>query len=253
MSAVAPLKQPVIFKQPGSWLGRAIDVVVIGAGGNGSEVVDALATFHHALICLGRSGGLNLTIIDDAKVRESNLVRQRFWPSDLGQHKAVALANRFNLALGLSWKGLPFRFPDERVKDAIENADLVITAVDLPSVRSAVADLDWRLQNEAMWLDLGNGHRHGQAVFGALNKRYRNRYPCVVDLFPEIREMPDDDTKSCSAAESLKTQDCLVNRTITTAGLGVIWEVLRYGSTGKNLIVVDLETGGQSAHLFPKG
>ena len=253
MSAVAPIKQLVTFKQPNSWFGRSIDIVVIGAGGNGSEVIDALATFHHALISLGRPGGLNVTIIDDAKVRESNLVRQRFWPCDMGQYKAVALANRFNLALGLQWVGLPFRFPDNRVQEAIENADLVITAVDLPSVRTAVADIDWRLQSEAMWLDLGNGHRHGQAVFGALNKRNRNRYPCVIDLFPEIREMPDDDTKSCSAAESLKTQDCLINRTVTTAGLSVIWEVLRYGSTGKNLIVVDLETGGQSAHLFPKG
>ncbi|HCF2446921.1 TPA: PRTRC system ThiF family protein [Pseudomonas aeruginosa] len=253
MTSVAKILKPIVFKQPDSWFGRSINVVVIGAGGNGSEVVDALATFHHALISLGRPGGLNITIIDDAKVREPNLVRQRFWPCDLNQFKAVALANRYNLALGVRWVGLPFRFPSESVKSAIENAHLVITAVDLPSVRAAVADLDMRLQSEAMWLDLGNGHRHGQAVFGALNKRNRNRYPCVIDLFPEIREMPDDDTKSCSAAESLKTQDCLINRTVTTAGLSVIWEVLRYGSTGKNLIVVDLETGGQSAHLFPKG
>jgi hypothetical protein len=72
------------------------------------EVVDCLAQFHHAMISLGHQHGLHVTIIDDSVVREANLVRQRFWPCDLDQYKAVALANRYNLMLGLSWEGLPF-------------------------------------------------------------------------------------------------------------------------------------------------
>jgi PRTRC genetic system ThiF family protein len=252
MSTVAKLKQKVVFKQPNGWLGRAVRVCVIGAGGNGSEVIDGLAAFHHALLCLGRSAGLHVTVIDDAKVREPNLVRQRFWPCDLGQFKAITLVNRYNLALGVTWEAIPSRFPSPAACTAIKNADLVISAVDLPSVRVAVADFEGDIRYEAMWLDLGNGHRHGQAVFGALDQRKRDSFPCVVDLYPEIRTLPDDHTKSCSAAESLQTQDCLVNRAITTAGLSVVWEVLRYGSTDKNLIVLDLTTGGQTAHKFPK-
>lgn len=108
-----------------------------------------------------------------------------------------------------------------------------------------------RVKRDAMWLDLGNGHRHGQAVFGALAPAMRAEYPCVLDVYPEVRHMQDDTRKSCSTAEALASQDCLVNRTITTAGLSALWEVLRYGATDKHWIVIDLKTGMQSAHSFP--
>ncbi|MEE4465339.1 ThiF family adenylyltransferase, partial [Azotobacter chroococcum] len=134
MSAQALLApQEVWFEAPERWMSDAVHLVVIGAGGNGSEVADCLASFHHALVSLGHPKGLQVTIIDDAVVREPNLVRQRFWPCDLGQYKAVALANRYNLMLGLEWTGLPYRFPGPETEKAIARADLVITAVDLPS------------------------------------------------------------------------------------------------------------------------
>lgn len=112
MGAVQNLiPETISFKTPDSWLSSAPRIVVIGAGGNGSEVVDCLAQFHHALISLGHKHGLHVTIIDDSVVREPNLVRQRFWPCDLGQYKAISLANRYNLLLGMKWEGLPYRFP----------------------------------------------------------------------------------------------------------------------------------------------
>lgn len=251
MSAVAKMIQKLEFKQPHGWIGGPLNIVVIGAGGNGSEVVDSLAAFHHACIALGRSGGIHVTVIDDAIVREPNLVRQRFWPCDLNQYKAIALVNRYNLMLGICWEALPFRFPSVECTEAMRNAHIVISAVDLTSVRVAIADYPENVRYDAMWLDIGNGHRHGQAVFGALHQAKRNTYPTVDVLYPEIRDMQDDHTKSCSAAESLQSQDCLVNRTVATAALNIIWEVIRYGATQKNLVVVDLKTGAQSTHKFP--
>ena len=41
------------LKAPNRWLTREIEVVVVGAGGNGSEAVDALAQFHTAMLALG--------------------------------------------------------------------------------------------------------------------------------------------------------------------------------------------------------
>ncbi|SFB47888.1 PRTRC system ThiF family protein [Azotobacter beijerinckii] len=252
MSAQALLApQEVWFEAPERWMSDAVHLVVIGAGGNGSEVVDCLASFHHALVSLGHPKGLNVTIIDDAVVREPNLVRQRFWPCDLGQYKAVALANRYNLMLGLDWTGLPYRFPGPETEKAIACADLVITAVDLPSARRALAHYGGYFKPSCMWLDLGNGHRHGQAVFGALSPRHRERYPCVIDVYPELASLQDDPRKSCSAAESLGTQDCLINRAVTTAGMGIVWELLRYGRTAKHCLSISLETGEQMAASFP--
>ncbi|ENE3999678.1 PRTRC system ThiF family protein, partial [Pseudomonas aeruginosa] len=131
--------QQPIYKTPASWVERAPRIVVVGAGGNGSEVVDALASFHHALRSLGHPEGLDVTVIDDAVVREPNLVRQRFWPCDLGQFKAISLVNRYNLMLGTSWEALPFRFPSSETIEAMRTADLIISAVDLSSARRAIA------------------------------------------------------------------------------------------------------------------
>ncbi|ENA27509.1 PRTRC system ThiF family protein [Pseudomonas sp. HPB0071] len=171
MSAATPLYlESAVFKTPDHWRSKAPHIVVIGAGGNGSEVVDTLAAFHHALVSLGHPTGLHVTIIDDSVVREPNLVRQRFWPCDLGQNKAVSLANRYNLMLGLSWTGLPYRFPCKQTYSAIEGADLIISAVDLPSARRDISRIQYG-KRLCMWLDLGNGHRHGQAVFGRCMSR----------------------------------------------------------------------------------
>lgn len=254
MSAALQLVQEdVAFVAPTYWMSDRINVVVIGAGGNGSEAVDTLAAFHHALVSLGHPKGLSVTIIDDSRVREPNLVRQRFWPCDLGQYKAVALANRYNMMLGLEWKALPSRYPSTETNAAVARADVVITAVDLPSARRALASQQGYLQRNSMWLDLGNDHRHGQVVFGALSQTARARYPSVMEVFPELATLADDDTKSCSAAESLATQDCLINRAVTTAGMGILWEVLRYGRTTKHFLSINLETGEQHAAGFPAG
>ncbi|TQG59490.1 PRTRC system ThiF family protein [Pseudomonas aeruginosa] len=251
MGAVQNLiPETISFKTPDSWLSSAPRIVVIGAGGNGSEVVDCLAQFHHAMISLGHKHGLHVTIIDDSVVREPNLVRQRFWPCDLGQYKAISLANRYNLLLGMKWEGLPYRFPSRETDDAIRNADLIISAVDLPSARVAIGACE-AVKHNCMWLDLGNGHRHGQVVFGGINKVMRDRFPNVLDAYPEIPSLKDDHTKSCSAAESIRSQDCLVNRAVTTAGMGIVWELLRNGETSKHWLVLNLGTGEQMSYPFP--
>lgn len=241
---------PVAFKAPYWWTERAPRIVVIGAGGNGSEVVDALASFHHALRSLGHPTGLDVTVIDDAIVREPNLVRQRFWPCDLGQYKAISLVNRYNLMLGRSWEALPYRFPDAKTLDALRGADLVISAVDLPSARRAIGACE-TLPRHCMWLDLGNEARHGQVVFGATHRTKRDTYPNVLDAYPEIETLEDDHTKSCSVAEAIRAQDCMVNRAVTTAAMTIVWELLRLGETRKHWITIDLATGSQNTYPFP--
>lgn len=249
-----PASQPISaaqFEAPSRWTDSAIRIVVLGAGGNGSEVVDCLSSLHCAIRSLGHPHGLAVTIIDDAQVRESNLVRQRFWPCDMGQYKAVALANRYNLLLGLSWTALPNRFPSDVTKFAFANADLIISCVDVNSARMAIANYPDKLKSDAMWLDMGNAHRHGQIVFGALGKSARSRFPNVLDHYPEIAEMADSQVKSCSTAESIASQDCLINRTVATAAMNIVWELLRTGATTRNWITVSLESGEQMTYQFP--
>lgn len=251
MTIAAHMTTPIQFEAPAHWTDSAIRIVVLGAGGNGSEVVDCLSSLHCAVRSLGHPYGLSVTIIDDAQVRESNLVRQRFWPCDIDQYKAIVLANRYNLLLGLSWTALPNRFPSDETKFAFANADLIISCVDVNSARMAVANYPGKLKSDAMWLDMGNAHRHGQIVFGALGKSARSRFPNVLDHYPEIAEIADSQVKSCSAAESIASQDCLINRTVATAAMNILWELIRTGSTSRNWITVSLESGEQMTYPFP--
>ena len=84
---------------------RPVDVLVVGAGGTGSQVVTALAQMHHALTSLDHPG-LQVTVLDDDTVSLSNIGRQWFFKADLGQSKAEVLVNRCNLTLGTSWKAV---------------------------------------------------------------------------------------------------------------------------------------------------
>lgn len=249
-ASIQALKVTPRYKTPENWSSRPIRIVVLGAGGNGSEVVDCLSSMHCGIRSLGHPYGLHVTVIDDAVVRESNLVRQRFWPCDFGQYKAVVLANRYNLNLGLDWVGLPYRFPCEQTRFSMSSADLIISCVDVNSARMAICEYNG-LKYNAMWLDMGNSHRHGQVVFGSLRENERKVYPNVLDIYPEIADIADSNTKSCSAAESIASQDCLINRTVATAAMNIVWELLRTGSTDRNWITVSLETGEQQTHSFP--
>lgn len=236
-----------VLKAPDRWLGdRPVSVWVVGAGGNGGEVVDALAQFHTALLALG-GAGLSVTILDDAQVREVNLVRQRFWRPDIGQYKAIALANRYNMLLGCDWVGLPHRLEPLIEGEMINGSpDVLITAVDLASTRRWVASHRWRVA--PIWLDLGNNARNGQAVIGIPGSE---QYPTVVDHYPELHSLEDNTSKSCSTAEAIASQDCLVNRVVATAGMTLLWELLRYGETDKNGLVIDMVSGMQVPLSFP--
>lgn len=250
------------LKAPASWMdGTPISVWVVGAGGNGGEVADALAQFHTALIALG-SPGLRVAIFDDAVVREVNLVRQRFWKPDIGQNKAITLAHRYNTLLGMEWQGIPMRLEEAiaRYKPSA-GPDIIISAVDTASCRRYIGKLYQSAAKkydeeglrrssleDTVWLDLGNHARNGQAVLGKLNDAH---YPNVIAHYPEIALLEDDNTKSCSTAEAIASQDCLINRSVATAGMSILWDLLRHGETSKNGVVIDLASGIHLPIEFP--
>lgn len=236
-----------VLKAPNSWLNN-INVLVVGAGGNGAEVLDALAQFDMALRALGHPNGISVVVMDGGEVREPNIVRQRFWPCDIGQNKAISLVNRYNMMMGLDWEALPFDLgqdtpPGQQVH--FQRGKLIISAVDKPSVRSYISR---RIPDGVFWLDLGNNARNGQAVLGVQNSK---QHPTVTDLYPQIADMVDDNTKSCSTAEAIASQDCLINRTVSTAGMNILWELFRTGETNKNGIIIDLASGRQAPIKFP--
>lgn len=72
-----------------------VSVIVIGAGGTGSQVITSLARMDRALQALGHPG-LYVTVYDPDAVSESNIGRQLFSEPEIGLNKAVALVTRIN-------------------------------------------------------------------------------------------------------------------------------------------------------------
>ena len=108
-------------------------VLLVGAGGNGSKLTVGLKNLHFALLALGHPG-VQVTLADGDLVSESNLVRQSFYPSDVGLPKATVLVNRLNVSCGLGWEALPRHVTAEDVRDA--RIDLLLSCVDTRAARA---------------------------------------------------------------------------------------------------------------------
>ncbi|MCP4288630.1 MAG: thiamine biosynthesis protein ThiF, partial [Gammaproteobacteria bacterium] len=90
---------------------RDMQLYLVGAGGTGSALADALARLlYHA-----RQKGMNigLTIIDPDTISEANLGRQRFCRAEIGYEKALSLCLRLNAAFGLDIRAIAAPFQPE--------------------------------------------------------------------------------------------------------------------------------------------
>jgi PRTRC genetic system ThiF family protein len=222
--------------------------MLVGAGGTGSVMAVKLVKLHAALIALGHPGGLDVTIYDGDTVSQSNVGRQNFYPSDVGQNKAVVMAHRINMAYGTRWKAVPDMFdgPD----GSRRNPSIVIGAVDSRKARKLIVETFLAAYYSPYYLDMGNRAHDGQVVLGQLGRGayFGNdiRLPHAADLFPEIIRADDDaaDTApSCSLADALEKQSLTINEMVATAGWNILWRLLRYGEIDHHGAFVNLESG----------
>lgn len=155
-------------------------VLCVGAGGINSQIAPTLV----------RKGVGSLTLLDDDIVEPSNLNRQRFYETDLGQNKALALAKNLQQECTVATQicGLAMRLEDAVARDMNLSADIVICGVDNNPAR-VLASRYFRLANTpvlfaAVSRDADHGYVFIQDRSGA----------CIGCLFPEIT---DDDRYPC--------------------------------------------------------
>ena len=219
------------FSMPSRWAERPIKIILIGAGGTGSDLIVRLAKLHRQLIALD-SPGLDVTVYDPDYVSETNVGRQHFSPSSIGLNKAIALVHSVNLAYSLSWQSIPRTFDVQNI-EPMRGTDIVITAVDKASFRAELATAFHHWSSSTLWLDTGNGSDSGNVVLGHLGYRGEGekRLPNVFDLWPELGAMQaaDDDAPSCSAEESIQRQSWPVNQTASLLAAEILWTLIRTG------------------------
>jgi PRTRC genetic system ThiF family protein len=232
-----------------------ITVKVIGCGGSGSQMLQALARINVSLIALGHPG-LIVQAWDPDKVTEANLGRQLFSKADLDQYKAKILIERINRFYGFNWQAFPLKWGEKEVQDGLF-ANLMISCVDNVDTREwieAVKDEISRKREPfsipVYWLDLGNNQKSGQVVLGTFGplkqpKGARNTtgsLPTIMELYPDMKKYEKADVPSCSLAEALGKQDLFINSILAQYGAQIIWRMFRELKLEYHGVFINLDT-----------
>lgn len=238
-----------------------IRVNVIGAGGTGSKFMTALMEINHSLLELDHPG-LDVRLWDDDIITASNIGRQRFAESEQNLYKSQAIINRLNRWAGTNWKAETRKF--ERNADGkIPNhagASIYVSCADTVASRIEISEILKYLNNDygfhrdkgRYWLDLGNTKFSGQGILSTIGKieQPTSKKFKTVDTLPSIIEEygtvmqtseQEDDTPSCSLAESLAKQDLFINSTIANLGASLLWNLLKTGMTENRGFFLNLQ------------
>ncbi len=209
-----------------------VTVLVIGAGGNGSQMITQLGRIDYALRKFGKPG-LHVTLMDDDTVSESNIGRQLFAESEIGAYKANILISRINRFYSLQWEAVTEKFT-AAIAGKMKSPNVIISCTDNVHSRVTVhkyvkevskkkkqtSHHEWQFH---YWIDMGNTKTRGQIFCGS--PRYK--LPTFVDENPDAAKMEAvDDTPSCSLAEALAKQDLFVNTFLSNLAAKLFYEML---------------------------
>ncbi|WP_298150558.1 PRTRC system ThiF family protein [Flavobacterium sp.] len=240
-----------VLSIPSGWLEK-LHVVIVGAGGTGSQVLTHLARIYHVMKALGREQEIMVTVIDDDTVSETNLFRQAFFPSDIGHKKAHVLVQRVNLGFCLNWRAQDVRLTEENANSLLNDANLVIGAVDSPTARKVIYSMREFFKykrKDVMWMDCGNRLDDGQVILGHLSQSCHSAksqiwVPNAGDLYPDLIDpsIVEEDTPSCSLEESLAKQSLFVNTGAAVHACSMLFTLLRYGQLGHHVTYYNVRT-----------
>lgn len=231
-----------------------ITVSLIGAGGNGSQMLSALARIDTAVRSLGQKG-LHVTVYDPDTVEAPNAGRQLFSLAEIGLNKADCLVTRFNRSYGLDWTSVP-----EKYVPAPDNlGNIIVTCVDNIGTRIDVGKAFRKADRPSgvpqpehyayYWLDLGNARRTGQAVLGSnriaqpeTGRRTAEYLPLATEVFDFRKIKEEDSGPSCSMAEALTRQDLFINSVLVSHAASLLWSLLNDVAIENRGFWLNLET-----------
>jgi PRTRC genetic system ThiF family protein len=220
-----------------------LTIVLVGCGGTGSHIADALASL--AIECRRRrEAEPRVVLIDGDRVEARNTVRQRFLEREIGRHKVHAVAGRLAHDVGVAFEAVAEMATPallERVVGPTHRAPVIVVgAVDTRTARREIARYvvgrdplhgaaGWCRR---LWLDAGNGDASGQVLVGdtADPKALKRPFvlggqlcaalpaPFVVEptLIVDPPPRPEEAAATCAAAVAAGEQDPLINRHMAT-------------------------------------
>lgn len=168
-------------------------IKIIGLGGIGSILSEKLSRFLNF-----SKDNAKITLIDGDKYEVKNFVRQDF--ANIGNKsdvKKFELGNKFDT---IEYESFPFYVTQDKVKDLIENGDVVFLAVDNHKTRKVVSDFVKTL-NDIVLISGGNDYIDGNVQI-YIKEGGEEKTPAITDYHPEIDE-PDDKSPEEMGCEEL--------------------------------------------------
>lgn len=228
-------------------------VVVVGCGGTGSIVSEGLCR-------LLANSELELLLIDMDRVEPSNLIRQSFYPGDVGKFKSQVLAERLarQYCRPVGYSVYPFErgLIDEEFGGlgVRQVSCIIIGCVDRASARRSIAE--GLKERRDFWLDAGNGYQSGQVLIGNVASVERlaesfgkesqtaNYLPIPSLQLPELLHEPSvvKPPQDCAEAVAQEEQSPMINQTMATLVLQFFYRLLNEKLTWMGAYI-DMETG----------
>lgn len=173
------------------------DLLVLGAGGTGTYFLKEFSRY-----IAGNKSALKqireMVIMDGDRVEEKNLVRQCFYPEDIGREKAVVMAGVLNDAFELSWQAYPQYLLDTDMLNKLLPTShdkpantgiivpIIISCVDNHAARLVVEKFFDEAEN-CIVFDSANEFENGETVF-SYKMQGKVLSPCRSAYFPDMKK-----------------------------------------------------------------
>jgi PRTRC genetic system ThiF family protein len=208
-------------------------IALVGCGGTGGYALTHIAQLAYHMRALGLPE-TRIIVIDGDVVEEKNILRQNFYPRDIGRNKAEVLAFRASADFGLAIEAIP-TFATAVLLERLgrelipaETTGILVGAVDNAAARRAIHDaLSDNHSRWSIWIDAGNEGHAGVVVAGTATTAEGIRgalalggvcgaLPAVNLLYPDIlRDPPKSRRKKrtdCADAVAANEQSLMINK-----------------------------------------
>ena len=229
-------------------------ILVVGCGGTGGYVAEGLCR-----LLVGND--TPLILIDHDRVEPHNLLRQHFYPADVGKFKSQALAERLARQFGRPIGYSVYPFDPELVDDSHGGGmytrmaqGIIIGCVDNADARRSIAT-DFNYTN--WWIDAGNGYSSGQVLIGNARNLFElegsfeevtrqvGRLPMPSMQLPSLLVPPtvkDAAPRDCAESVFNEDQNPVINQAMATLVLVFVNRLLKGTLTWMGAYI-DLEAG----------
>lgn len=215
------------------------EIVLVGCGGTGAQWANGIARIIRMMQDTGKSTP-HVRFVDPDHFEIKNVGRQLVQDVSIGENKAIELARRFNMSLGLCIEAIPEAFDPEKHVSRYSGT-IICGAVDNWQARRAISEA-----KNALWIDCGNSRYSGQVVIGTTSDvtniqsslsgikpedKTIRWLPNAAAAFPELLE-PDPEeerlaqTLSCAELLELSLQSATINGFVANIGTEYLRKIL---------------------------